>query len=53
MTRINLLRIADAETRKTYKWGCEVSFPLKLTPQLVTHILSEQKPKKDEAWRSM
>lgn len=53
VTRLNLLRIADAETRKTYKWGRDVSFPLKLTPELVAHILQEPKVPKDEAWRSM
>lgn len=53
MTRINLLRIADEETRKTYKWGRTVSFPLTITPELVKHILNEPAPKKDETWRSM
>ena len=39
VTRINLLRIADSETRKSYKFGRDVEFPLKLTPEIVAQIL--------------
>lgn len=52
-TRINLLRIGDEETNKSYKFGCDLTFPCILDVAKVQHILQETAPKKDESWRSM
>lgn len=53
VTRINLLRISDSETRNAYKFGKDISFPCKITPELAKHILCETAPKRDESWRGM
>jgi ATP-dependent Lon protease len=53
VTRINLLRIGDAETNKAYKFGCELSFPCVIDVPKVQHLLQETVQKKDESWRSM
>lgn len=51
--RINLLRIADPETRKSYKFGCEIAYPCNVTKDLAMFILQDEAPKKDEVWRSL
>jgi ATP-dependent Lon protease len=52
-TRINLLRIADADTRKTYKFGRDIVLPCKISAEDVQFILQDCSPKKDESWRSL
>ena len=53
VTRINLLRIADEETGKSYKFYTKVALPHEADVDLVKHILQETAPKKDESWRSL
>ena len=52
-TRINLLRISDSETRKTYKFGRDIEYPCTITEDLARYILQDCSPKKDETWRSL
>lgn len=41
VTRINLLRIADEETAKSYKFYTKVALPLVITPTVARHILQD------------
>jgi len=50
-TRINLLRIADEETAKSYPFYRKITFPCMIDVELARHILQE-KPQV-ESWRSM
>ena len=51
--RINLLRIADTDTRKAYKFGCDIAYPCVISEELARHLLQDCSPKKDETWRSL
>ena len=51
--RINLLRIADTDTRKAYKFGCDIAYPCIISEELARHVLQDCSPKKDEVWRSL
>lgn len=53
ITRINLLRIADEDTGKSYKFYTQIKLPCEVGVDMVKHILEDTAPKKDEAWRSM
>jgi ATP-dependent Lon protease len=53
VTRINLLRIADEETAKSYKFYMPVTLPCEIDIEKVKHILTETEPKKDESWRTL
>jgi ATP-dependent Lon protease len=53
MTRINLLRIADEETAKTYKFYMPVTLPMELTVANIKHILAEEPRQENESWRRM
>jgi ATP-dependent Lon protease len=53
VTRINLLRIADEETAKSYKFYMPISMPFEVDVEKIKHILTETEPKKDETWRSL
>lgn len=53
VTRINLLRIADEETGKSYKFYIKINLPCEVSAETVQHILQDAAPKKDEAWRTM
>ena len=53
ITRINLLRITDPDTRKSYKFGADIVYPCAVTEDLVKHILQDSAPKRDETWRSL
>lgn len=53
MTRINLLRIADEETAKTYKFYTKIEFPLHLTTDRIKHILQDTSNPVDESWRRL
>jgi ATP-dependent Lon protease len=53
LTRINLLRIADEETAKSYKFYKKLTFPLQIKTDLAKHILEETLPQKDESWRHL
>ena len=53
ITRLNMLRIADEETMKEYKFYTEVSFPLRLTEQVIRKLLSDTQQKEPETWHLM
>ena len=53
VSRINLLRISDEETAKSYKFYTKIVFPAKLTKETVKTILTDFSPEAPETWRSM
>ena len=54
VTRINLLRIADEETAKSYKFYSKIELPLTVSVDIAKHILTEgDKTKKYEPWMHM
>jgi ATP-dependent Lon protease len=54
VTRINLLRIADEETAKSYKFYKKITLPCTVDVEFVKHILSDLQPKKrEETWMAM
>ena len=53
VSRINLLRISDEETAKSYKFYTKIAFPAKLTKETVKTILIDFSPEAPETWRSM
>jgi ATP-dependent Lon protease len=54
VTRINLLRIADEETAKSYPFYTKIKLPLAVDVTLAKHILQEETPKTvNESWRHL
>ena len=54
LTRINLLRIADEETAKSYKFYKKITLPLKIDTELARHILQDMGPAtKNESWQHL
>lgn len=53
VSRINLLRITDEESRSKYKFAVPVKFPMVLDVPTVTTLLSDFSPKEPETWRSL
>jgi ATP-dependent Lon protease len=53
MTRLNMLRIADNEQMKEYKFFVDVKFPMVLTEQTVRTLLSDIDTRKSESWETM
>jgi ATP-dependent Lon protease len=53
MTRINLLRIADEETAKSYKFYTPIALPLKVDTELARHILQDMNAQPNESWRHL
>jgi ATP-dependent Lon protease len=53
MTRINLLRIADEQTAKSYKFYTKIALPLKVDADLVRHILQDINNQPNESWRHL
>jgi len=54
LTRINLLRIADEETAKSYKFYTKLKFPLEIKTDLAKHILEDASTKNvNESWRHL
>jgi ATP-dependent Lon protease len=54
LTRINLLRIADEETAKSYKFYTKLKFPLEIKTDLAKHILEDASSKQvNESWRHL
>jgi len=53
ITRLNMLRIADEETMKDYKFYTEVSFPIKLNETIIRKLLVDIAVKEAETWKSM
>lgn len=53
MTRLNMLRVADSETMKSYNFYMDVSFPLKITEPIIRTLLCDFNKKEPETWKSM
>jgi ATP-dependent Lon protease len=53
LTRINLLRIADEETAKSYKFYTKIKFPLEITTDMTRHILEDMTKQTNESWRHL
>jgi len=53
VTRINLLRIADEETAKSYKFYTKITLPLTIDVETAKHILQDMEAPKSEAWRML
>jgi ATP-dependent Lon protease len=53
VTRINLLRIADEETAKSYKFYTKVKLPLAIDVTLAKHILTDLNTQPNESWRHL
>jgi ATP-dependent Lon protease len=53
VTRINLLRIADEETAKSYKFYAKVTLPLAIDVATAKHILQDTTPQTNESWRQL
>ena len=48
-----MLRIADDEVMKEYKFFIPLTFPLKLGETNIRKLLCDLQPKELEAWKSM
>ena len=53
VTRINLLRIADEETAKSYKFYTKITLPLAITSEVAKHILEDLSATPNESWRHL
>ena len=53
VTRINLLRIADEETAKSYKFYTKVKLPMTINVENAKHILQDTSPTVNESWRHL
>jgi ATP-dependent Lon protease len=53
MSRINLLRIADEVTAKSYKFYMKVALPHKITVDNVKHLLGDSVRQDNESWRRL
>jgi hypothetical protein len=53
VTRINLLRIADEETAKSYKFYTKVTLPLAIDVTIAKHILQDTASQTNESWRQL
>jgi ATP-dependent Lon protease len=53
VTRINLLRIADEETAKSYPFYMKVQLPMEIRPDDVKHILNDMTRTVNESWRHL
>jgi ATP-dependent Lon protease len=52
-TRINLLRIADEKTAKSYKFYTKIALPCTIDPTLAQHILQDLGAPVNESWRQL
>ncbi len=53
LTRINLLRIADEETAKSYNFYKKLAMPVVIDTDLTRHILSDMSTQPNESWRHL
>lgn len=53
VTRINLLRIADEETAKSYKFYRKLKLPLTIDVETAKHILQDLSAQPNESWRQL
>ena len=52
-TRINLLRIADEATAKSYKFYTKIALPCTIDTELARHILQDLGTPTNESWRQL
>ena len=52
-TRINLLRIADEKTAKSYKFYTKIALPCTIDTELAQHILQDLGVQVNESWRHL
>jgi len=50
---LNMLRIADEDTMKEYKFYVKIEFPFMLNETSLKILLDEYEKKEPEPWRSM
>ncbi len=53
VTRINLLRIADEATAKSYPFYMKITLPMSVSPDNVRHILQDLTRQDNESWRHL
>jgi ATP-dependent Lon protease len=53
MMRINMLRISNHESMKTYEFYMDLKFPLEINETVVKKILCDSTIKEPELWRSL
>lgn len=53
VTRINLLRIADEETARSYPFYMKIQMPMSVTADNVRHILTDMTKSVNESWRHL
>jgi len=53
MTRLNMLRVANHESMKDYKFYMEVKLPLTITEEVVKTLMCDIDKKEPETWRSL
>ena len=53
VTRINLLRIADEETARSYPFYMKIQMPMNVTADNVRHILTDMTKTVNESWRHL
>ena len=53
VTRINLLRIADEETARSYPFYMKIHLPMEIRPDDVKHILNDMTRTVNESWRHL
>ena len=53
MTRLNMLRVANHESMKDYKFYMEVKLPLTITEDVVKILMDDIDKKEPETWRSL
>jgi ATP-dependent Lon protease len=53
MTRLNMLRVANHESMKDYKFYMDISFPLQITESIIKTLLGDVDKKEVETWRLM
>jgi len=53
MTRLNMLRVANHESMKDYKFYMEVKLPLTITEEVVKTLMCDMDKKEPETWRSL
>ncbi len=52
-TRINLLRIADEDTAKTYKFYTKISLPCTIDTEMARHVLQDMNATVNESWKHL
>jgi ATP-dependent Lon protease len=53
VTRINLLRIADEDTAKSYKFYTKIKLPMTINVDTAKHILQDMNQQVNESWRQL